>query len=227
MNSNFDFKYQEPRSIPVVLLLDTSGSMYTDDNIDIMNTAVGDMLRDFKQHNDTNTEIHVAIYTFGPTAEIFLPLSSASVAYDKFCETSLTADGGTPLGAVLTLAKNELLEDRTKITSRSYRPTVILVSDGMPNDGWESALETFCHEGRSSKCYKMALAIGASKDDPSYQMLLRFAGDEKLVFSTKESMEIRAFFKMVTQSTVSRTVSANPNIISEPIIEDPDDDDLF
>ena len=126
------------------------------------------------------------------------------------------------------MAKRELIEDREAITSRSYRPTVVLVSDGMPNDNWEPALDDFCNEGRSSKCYRMALAIGADKGTPTYEMLTRFAGDEKQVYSADESSTIKKFFRYVTISTISRTVSDNPNRIDNQTIEEIEgEDDLL
>lgn len=223
MNNEQSFKFQEPRSIPVILLLDTSGSMSANGNIDVMNSSVKEMLKDFASQNDNNVAIKVAIYTFGPDARQILPLTNAVDALEKY--QNLSANGGTPLGGALTLAKNGLIEDKEQITSRSYRPTVILVSDGMPNDNWEQPLQTFCNEGRSSKCYRMALAIGSEKGTPTYEMLTTFTGDEKVVFSADESATIKKFFKFVTISTISRTVSSNPNVIVDKTIEEMEDED--
>ena len=223
---NLNFKFQEPRSIPVILLLDTSGSMSANGNIDVLNTAVRNMLRDFSSQNDNNVCIKVAVYKFGPDAQCVIPLKNAVDAIEEY--QKLSANGGTPLGAALSLAKRELIEDREAITSRSYRPTVVLVSDGMPNDNWEPALDDFCNEGRSSKCYRMALAIGADKGTPTYEMLTRFAGDEKQVYSADESSTIKKFFRYVTISTISRTVSDNPNRIDNQTIEEIEgEDDLL
>ena len=223
MFDNQGFKYQEPRSIPVILLLDTSGSMHANGNIDVMNSSVKGMLRDFARQNDNNTAIKVAIYTFGPQPQQFLPLMDAEDAFSRY--TDMAADGGTPLGAVLELAKQELIENKELITSRSYRPTVILVSDGMPNDQWEEALDRFCNTGRSSKCYRMALAIGSREGTPTHQMLTRFTGNPQQVFSAEESSTIKKFFKYVTISTLSRKSSDNPNVIVDKTIEELDDED--
>jgi uncharacterized protein YegL len=42
----------------------------------------------------------------------------------------------TPMGAALTMASN-IINDKEKVTSKGYRPVVVLVSDGYPNDSWE------------------------------------------------------------------------------------------
>ncbi len=223
MNEEMNFKFQEPRSIPVILLLDTSGSMDAHGNIDVLNTAVRDMLSDFASQNDNNVIIKTAIYTFGPDPKQFLPLMKAIDAVEQY--KNMEANGGTPLGGVLKLAKTELIEDKEQIDSRSYRPTVILVSDGMPNDVWEAELESFCSEGRSSKCYRMALAIGSDKGTPTYEMLTKFTGDVERVFAAEASSTIKKFFKYVTMSTIARTATDNPNIIVDKTIAEFEDED--
>jgi uncharacterized protein YegL len=72
--------------------------------------------------------------------------------------------GMTPLGTALQMAK-AMIEDKDVVPSRAYRPTVVLVSDGGPNDAWEKPLNAFISDGRSAKCDRMAMAIGADADE--------------------------------------------------------------
>jgi uncharacterized protein YegL len=58
-----------------------------------------------------------------------------------------------------------MIEDKDVVPSRAYRPTVVLVSDGGPNDAWEKPLNAFISDGRSAKCDRMAMAIGADADE--------------------------------------------------------------
>jgi len=225
MSEELNFKFQEPRSIPVILLLDTSGSMAGNGNIDVLNASVKEMLDDFAKQYDNNVAIQVAIYTFGPDAKQFLPLMHASDAKQMY--KPMEADGGTPLGGALSLAKEGLIENKDMISSRCYRPTVILVSDGMPNDNWQPALEAFCSGGRSSKCYRMAMGIGVPKDTTAHKVLETFTGDPKLVFTAEEATTIRKFFKYVTFSTIQRSTSATPNVIQQKSFEELVDDDDF
>jgi len=226
MQEELSFKYGEARSLPVILLLDTSGSMSASGNINTLNSAVREMLQDFAGQDDNNISIQVAIYTFGPSPKQFLPLTPAKDALEQY--NDMPASGMTPLGGVLNMAKQELIERKEILTSRSYRPTVILVSDGAPNDVWEPALNAFVNEGRSSKCYRMAMGIGISQGSPEYQVLEKFVSDKEQVFSADQSKQIKNFFKYVTISTISRTKSANPNVIPAPVSTfDDDDDDVF
>ena len=138
-------------------------------------------------------------------ASVDVPLTSAiEIAY-----APLLAGGMTPLGDALKKAK-ELIEDRSIITPRSYRPVVILASDGLPNDAWEEIFEKFISEGRTKKCERWALAIGNGCDE---QMLQKFVGkDSEKLFRAQDAGHIKQFFRMVTMSTVTKTKSQNPNL---------------
>ena len=143
MAAQFDaseFTASNAKPLPVVLLLDTSGSMYGD-KIKSLNDAVGKMLGTFTKEESQANEFLVSIITFGGTASLaYSPTPASELAY-----TSLNADGGTPLGAAIDLAKT-LIEDREQTPSRAYRPLVVLVSDGVPTDSWETRLDHFIQE---------------------------------------------------------------------------------
>lgn len=206
MPDYMDFKFSEARCMPVILLLDTSGSMSSDGNINVLNNAVREMLQDFAAQDTGNSVIKVAIFAFGPEARRILALSAAHEALDAYQD--MRAMGGTPLGGALKLAK-AMIEDKSIISSRDYRPTVVLVSDGEPNDNWEPALNDFINNGRSSKCSRLAMGIGALSVG-AQNMLKSFAGSSETVFSARDSKDIKNFFKTVTISTISRTVSSGP-----------------
>ena len=51
MSEMKDFVYQTARTLPVILLLDISGSMFENNKIGAMNSAVRDMLTSFKNYD--------------------------------------------------------------------------------------------------------------------------------------------------------------------------------
>lgn len=219
----------EARALPVILLLDTSGSM-SGNKIETLNNAVSRMISTFSADSDSDVVIKTSIITFGGT--------SASV-YKEYGNNNseltvdLKAGGMTPLGSALRLAKEKIIEDKTVISSRDYRPTVILVSDGEPNDDWKNALDDFINNGRSSKCFRWALSICVEKNDEAYKMLEKFVSNKEYLFDSSSAADLYKFFQKVTVSTVARTKSVNPNVASsieeekacETIITYPDDDD--
>lgn len=198
------FVSNDGRALPVFLLLDCSGSM-SGEKIETLNNAVVDMINDFKSEHLSEVNIQMCIVTFGNQAVLHTDLCSVnSIEYQP-----LTASGMTPLGGALTILQN-IIEDKEKVSSKGYRPSVILVSDGRPNDAWEQPLETFLTSKRTSKCERWALGIG---QDADYQMLQRFLGEDsdKKVFDASAAKEISKFFKFVTMSTIARSKSVNPN----------------
>lgn len=203
------FTASQAKPLPVILLLDTSGSM-GGDKIDSLNDAVRKMLGTFRREESQASEFLISVITFGGTASLAQPPTPAS----ELAYTDLSADGGTPLGAAIDLAK-ALIEDRERTPGRAYRPLVVLVSDGVPTDSWEDKLDQFINDGRSAKCDRMALGIGREAyEGPGRATLERFiVGTDHKIFEAKDAGQIHSFFKFVTMSVVARGLSQDPNVI--------------
>lgn len=196
------------KPLPVVLLLDVSGSMQGE-KIQNLNQAVRDMWDTFRETENAENEIHVAIITFGAEVKLHQALASASdIAWHD-----LSASGGTPLGTAIKMAK-AMIEDKGVVPSRAYRPTVVLVSDGQPTDSWEQPLNDFIKDGRSSKCDRMAMAIGVNADEGVLGKFIE--GTKNPLFYAKNAKQLRDVFKFITMSVTIRTQSKNPNILPEP-----------
>lgn len=207
--SNIPFdpsKFTAPKAkpLPVILLLDVSGSM-GGDKIRNVNDAVRDMLDVFQDTENGETEIWVAIITFGAEVKLHQSLASAS----SIQWHDLAAGGGTPLGTSLKMAK-AMIEDKNVVPSRAYRPTVVLVSDGQPTDSWENPLNEFISDDRSAKCDRMAMAIGADADETVLKKFIE--GTTNSLFYAENAKQLRDFFKFVTMSVTIRTKSQTPNV---------------
>ena len=130
MNENeFEgFVMPEARMLPVILLLDVSGSMSYDAKMDELNSSVREMLESFQKEQIVQAEICVSIITFGSEVKVHTELTPArDIQY-----TDMVANGMTYMGRALDKAY-EMIEDKTKIPKNAYRPVVVLVSDGAPN----------------------------------------------------------------------------------------------
>ena len=219
------YKVTSAKPLPVILLLDVSGSM-DGEKIDNLYDATIDMIDTFSDSNSREISIEVAIITFGNEVKLY----NESTPYMKVTElknqglVAFKANGLTPLGTALRMAK-DIIEDKDLTPSKVYRPAVVLVSDGQPTDNWQEPLDKFINDGRSKKCQRFAIAIGTDVDK---SVLEKFAGDYKNLFEAEEAKDIEKVFKTVTMSVSMRAKSQNPNSIISVINkfdENPDNDD--
>ena len=210
-----EFTVSEARPLPVILLLDSSGSM-EGDKINILNAAVREMLQSFASEVDISAAIHVGVIQFGRTVGWHQPLLPVEDVINQWSD--LTASGKTPLGQALTLLQDSL-EDRNIVSPRAYRPTIVLVSDGKPTDDWGGPMAELLASPRASKAARFAMGIGADADSVILSQIINTASGSR-VFEAHEAGRIQKFFRFVTMSVTTRTRSGNPN---EIIPADPDD----
>lgn len=199
----------ESRIMPVVLLLDTSGSMHEDDKIEVLNDAVTEMIEELTEVDAGHGFITLTIIAFGGDKA---KLVSRNVKVGDMEYASLKANGRTPMGDAFRIAR-ELVEDREALPSRAYRPTIALVSDGIPTDpSWEPELTRLLESERGGKATRFALAIGADADRV---LLARFSGRD--VHEASEAAQIRNFLKYVTTTVTQATMSVfEPDVPLEP-----------
>ncbi|NQV03624.1 MAG: VWA domain-containing protein [Bacteroidia bacterium] len=197
------FTTTKAKPLPVFLLLDASSSM-SGNKIDDLNKAVKVMLNTFAEEEKMEREIPVSVITFGNEVNLHVSFTKASQVQWQ----DLQANGMTPMGTALKMAK-AMIEDKETTPSRAYRPLAVLVSDGQPNDSWERPLEDFINQGRSSKCDRMALAIGHDADE---KILNRFIeGTTHQLFYAENAAQLHEFFQYLTMSVTTRSGSNNPN----------------
>ncbi len=207
-----EFTVPKPKPLPIILLLDTSGSM-AGSKINSLNKALKEMIESFKNVGSQDNEIYISIITFDSTIKCFPEEKVLANISDFSIVDNLKANGMTCMGGALTVAK-EMVESKDVIPSRAYRPTIVLVSDGGPNDNWQQPMDDFINKGRSRKCDRMAMAIGSNADK---NILSRFiAGTNNKLFEAKDASSIIEFFKRVTMSVTVRSCSANPNLLPNP-----------
>ncbi len=196
----------EAKALPVILLLDISGSM-SGSKITTLNQAVRTMLEEFKRISSGETQIRFGVITFESEARVHIPLQNV----ENVSWRDLHAGGGTNLMDALVLVKN-LYEDRNVIPSRSYRPTVILVSDGMPDSGWEDPMKAFITTGRSIKANRMSMLIG---DNSAAQVMLQFLqGSGNPLFFARDAGDISKFFQYVTETTTAQAKNPDDPVAS-------------
>lgn len=230
-----EFAVKTVKPLPVILLVDASGSMgevidttgmrstgqkvFEDgqwwnvveggtSRMQVLNQACRKMVADWADIENGEREVDLSVITFGEDIQVRMSLTPAS----RVEWSDLPCGGETPLGAALRTAK-AMIEDKGKVPGRAYRATVVLVSDGRPDPGWEEPLRQFVSEGRSAKCDRMAMGIGTDFDRAVLERFIENTGPDRKVFSAEDATAVKEFFKYVTMSVTVRTMSQNPNVV--------------
>jgi uncharacterized protein YegL len=146
----------EPRC-PVVLLLDTSGSMQGEP-IRQLNSGIEAFRESISRDQAASLRVEVAVVTFGDSVRLVTDF----VTIDRFKPVQLSAVGGTPMGEAISYTL-ELLEDR-KVTYKSsgvpyYQPWVFMITDGAPTDSWQMSAQKVKQAEQARKLSFFAVAV--------------------------------------------------------------------
>ena len=113
---------------PVILLLDTSGSM-SGQPIQELNRGLAAFKEDVQKDSQASLSVEVSIITFSPIVK----LTQDFVTIDQFTLPTLEVGGVTPMGAAIEYAL-DFLENRKQTYKANgilyYRPWVFLITDG-------------------------------------------------------------------------------------------------
>ena len=127
----------DPRA-PLVLLLDTSGSM-SGNAIRQLNAGLRALQADLVQDELASRRVELAIITFGAND---VAIEQDFVEARTWQPPELISGGSTPMGNAIATGL-DLLAKRKREYQHSgiqyYRPWVFLITDGAPTDDWQIA----------------------------------------------------------------------------------------
>ena len=128
----------EPRC-PVVLLLDTSGSMECGP-IDQLNQGIKTFKQAVLQDAKASLRVEIAIVSFNSSVKV----TQEFVSVDNFSPPELTTSGTTSMGAGIEIAL-EMAENRKAFLKKQgnayYKPWIFMITDGAPTDDWQIAAD--------------------------------------------------------------------------------------
>lgn len=162
----------DPRC-PVVLLLDTSGSM-AGQPIRELNAGLEAFKDALSGDPLASRRVEVAIVSFGPvTADVDF------ITADRFTPPTLSAGGDTPMGRAIEVAL-DMLSRRKHVYQRQgvsyYRPWVFLITDGGPTDNWTEAARRV----REEEAAKRVAFFAVGTDDADFAKLAKISVREPL-----------------------------------------------
>ncbi len=186
------------RRLPVYLLLDTSFSM-EGEPITAVEQGVKLLVEDLQSDPMALETAWLSVITFDSDAKQVVPLTEIG----DFQMPPLRANGMTSLGAALKLLMDRVDKEVRKQTSNQkgdWKPLIFLMTDGEPNDKWESPAD----EVRKRRLGNIiACAAGPEANERPLKRIT------EIVFKLQDCSEgtLRAFFKWVTASV--KTTSAS------------------
>lgn len=156
---NLNTNYQ-PRC-PAAFILDVSGSM-EGAPIQELNKALPVLFSELLSNELTAMRVEPCIITCGGEAKVVQPF--APVAAMQELNLQFAASGETPLGRSIRLALTEISKRREHYRAgglASYRPTVVVLSDGRPTDAeWIQASAELAQLSRDETHPWTVIAVG-------------------------------------------------------------------
>lgn len=189
---------------PVVLLLDTSGSM-CGAPINELNAGLRQFIMETANDEAASMSVELEVITFDCSANVAMPFTP--IADVDRNPAPLVASGSTCMGEALRMAKHELQQRRQlyrKNGISSYRPWVVLMTDGEPDPGWEQAAREMRKLGETGKIQYIGIEIGDNANHSTMcQILPSEPGPVKL-----QGLRFKQFFRWLTDSLKSVSASA-------------------
>lgn len=213
----FDVGGVPRRVMPLIFLVDTSGSM-SGAKIASLNTAVRTALNDVGEisHNNSDAQIKVAVLEFSSGTNWMYPEPMDS---ENFVWQDLEAGGLTCFGEALNELNNKLSKSHGFMAepTGSRAPAIILLSDGEPTDDYKHALEKIKGNRWFKVGVKVAIAIG---DDADTGVLAEFTGNVEAVITVHTVDQLKKIIHTVSvtaSQVASQSASVGTTSPDEPV----------
>lgn len=157
----------QKKLLPIIYVIDSSGSMDADGNMTKVNEAIKDTMDILKAKaaENADAEILVGALKFATGSEwVFNGLLST----DDFYWNDIQAGGMTYLGDALEKLNAKMSRSEFFADKIGYKcPVLIFMSDGYPNDpgdSWKKSLEKIRQNKWFKNSIKIAMAVGSDAD---------------------------------------------------------------
>jgi uncharacterized protein YegL len=206
------------RRLPVFLLLDTSGSM-RGEPIQAVDNGLKVLVSTLRQDPYALESVHISLITFDIEARELIPLTPL----DQVQIPPITVPGGgaTFLGAALELLIARVDSQVIKTTpdrKGDWRPLVFIMTDGSPSD-----LQVYREAIPQVNQLNLGNIVACAAGPKAKHELLKELTDNVVCMDTLDSSSFAQFFKWVSSSVATGSVSAG---VSAPSTLPPPPDEV-
>ncbi len=192
------------RDLHLFFLIDASDSMSYGGKVETLNNAIREAIphiREIAREAEGSIKVHALSFSTGARWIV------KNVDVRDFTWDNITTKGVTDMGRGFEILAEKLSSDFQG--ERGYQPVMILLSDGLPTDDYESGLKKLKATKWGSKAIRISIAIGSETD---VDVLQDFIGDsfrgELKPLKAKNASELKNYIRWA--STAASNASINP-----------------
>lgn len=200
--------------VPVVLCLDTSGSMSVDNKIGKLYQAVHKFFHDIQNDETAKYALELCIISFDFTAKKLLDFSTVMNQTEAFNNVRLIAHGQTAMGEAVNMAVDLVEKRKAEYKAKGvdyWQPWMVLMTDGEPTDDITSATQRVSELVNKGKLVVFPIGIG---DDARMDILAKFSPKNNPL--KLRGLEFGAFFQWLGKSVQSTSRSSLGTKITLP-----------
>lgn len=192
------------RRLPIYFLIDISESM-VGEPIQLVEEGLATIIRALKEDPYALETVHISVIVFAGQAKTLVPLQEIIAFYPP----KFPIGGGTSLSNGLGHLMFELRRNSITTTAEQkgdWKPIVFLFTDGVPTDDTSAAVREWKLHW-SNKANLVAVSFGKETD----LHLLRELTEQAFLFKNTTVQQYKEFFKWVTASIKSSSMSVDAN----------------
>jgi len=192
------------RRLPIYFLIDVSESM-VGEPMQLVEEGLATIIKELKTDPYALETVHIAIIAFAGQAMTLVPMTDII----NFYPPKFPIGGGTSLGNGLGQLMFDMRKNIIKTTAEQkgdWKPIVFLFTDGVPTDDTRAAFSEWKTNWKQ-QTNLVAVSFGEATD----LHLLKELTDNVLLFKNTTALSYKEFFRWVTASIKSSSVSVDSN----------------
>jgi uncharacterized protein YegL len=192
------------RRLPIYFLIDVSESM-VGDPIQLVEEGLATIIRELKSDPYALETVYVSIIAFAGQAKTIVPLQDIISFYPPKFPVGSGTSFGSGLGHLMHELRRNIIKTTTEVKG-DWKPIVFLFTDGVPTDDTKAVIAEWKNNWQR-QANLVAISFGTETD----LQLLRQITENVLLFDNTTPQSYKAFFKWVTASIKTSSLSVDAN----------------